>query len=59
MVCTGFNADRIRGILAAGMDATRGCQVEVVLKDIKTVQGEPERLREWVQIAREETERYA
>jgi hypothetical protein len=58
MVCMGFDPDRIRGILHAGMAVTRGCHVEVVLKDIKTVGGEPERLRNWVHIAREVTEHY-
>lgn len=58
MVCAGFDPDRIRGILHAGMEATHGCHVEVVLKDIKTVEGEPERLRDWVRITREVTAHY-
>lgn len=59
MVCVGFDPDRVRRILQAGVAAAAGCSVEVVLKDIKTVQGEPERLRDWVRIAREVTDHHA
>ena len=54
MVCCGFNEDRIRKIIREGLEITKGCQVEINLKDIITVQGEPQRLRRWVEIVREE-----
>ena len=38
---------------------TKGCVVEVIMKDISTVRYEPRRLWEWARIAAEETERYA
>ena len=33
------------------LDKTRGCVVEVIMKDISTVRDEPRRLREWADIA--------
>jgi len=39
------------------LQITLGCIREIILKDVETVHGEPERLAEWLQIAREEIER--
>lgn len=41
------------------LEKTRGCRVEIILKDISTVRYEPQRLWEWTNIATEEAERYA
>ena len=57
-VCTGFDADRIREDLGRELEACGDCSVEIVLKDIMTVQGEPARLIEWGRIAGEEAERF-
>ena len=38
------------------LDATRGTPVEIILKDIHTVRGEPHRLREWARMAMEMVE---
>lgn len=38
--------------------ATRGCAVEIIMKDISTVEGRPERLFEWARIAAETADRY-
>ena len=57
MVCVGFDADYVRSAIRQGLQDSRGCNVDVMLKDISTVQGHPERLKEWTQIAREEAER--
>lgn len=56
MVCASFDESRIRRIIRAGLAACRsnGCIVDITLKDIETVQGEPARLARWVRIAREE-----
>lgn len=59
MVCCGFEPDRIRRIVRDAMEASRGCHVDITLKDVETVQGEPERLRKWVRIVRDVTEGYA
>ena len=53
MVGYGFDSDRIRGILQRDLSACRGCQVDITLKDVETVQGDPERVRRWVEITRE------
>jgi hypothetical protein len=41
------------------MEACKGCRVTIHLKDVETVQGEPDRLRKWVQIVRNITDGYA
>jgi hypothetical protein len=53
MVCSGFEPETVRKALRAGLDATAGCHTDILLKDIQTVQGEPERLRHWARLARE------
>lgn len=53
MLSTGFEGARIRQILREGLAVSRGCHIEIVLKDVHTLEGHPERLFEWVQIARE------
>lgn len=52
-----FDAERIRGVLRRDLELTRGCRVEVVMKDNHTIRRDPRRLTEWVRIAREEAER--
>lgn len=56
MVATDFNESRIRQIIGDGLRACQGGVVNIHLKDIETVQGEPERLARWVQIVREVSE---
>ena len=50
-----FNEQAIRGHLQASVDvcARHGCPLELILKDISTVQREPKRLFEWARIAME------
>ena len=57
MVCTAWDEGRIRAILRDGLDACRGTIAHVHLKDVETVQGEPERLEGWTRIVREIAER--
>jgi hypothetical protein len=45
--------------LRSALQKTRGCHVEIILKDISTVRGEPERLWSWAEIAMEEVQRFA
>jgi len=59
MVGYGFDEDRIRKTIGHAMDATKGLHVHVLLKDIETVGGEPERLARWVRVAREVIEERA
>ena len=53
MVGYDFDPARIRRILRRDIGACSGCHVDITLKDVETVQGDPERVRRWVQIARE------
>jgi hypothetical protein len=53
LVGSSFNADGIRQELTTKLAAARGCNVEIILKDISTVCHEPRRLWEWARIARE------
>lgn len=52
MVGYGFDEDRIRRILTEDLTACRGCHVDITLKDVETVQGDPHRVRRWVEITR-------
>jgi hypothetical protein len=54
MICTAWDEPRIRRLLRAGLAATRDCHLVIHLKDIETVQGDPTRLRRWVEIVRSE-----
>lgn len=54
MVSYDFDEDRIRRILRRDLEACRHCHVDITLKDVQTVQGDPERVRRWVAITREE-----
>ncbi len=40
-------------------EKTKGCVVEVIMKDLHTVRGEVNRMWEWVDMARELSQEYA
>ncbi len=48
-----FDAGQTREYLGQALEATRGCVVEVILKDTHTCEHHPERFTEWTQVARE------
>jgi hypothetical protein len=52
-----FDEERVRAELREDLTITRGCRVEVIMKDVTTVRNDPQRAVRWVQIAREEAER--
>jgi len=54
-----WNPELARKELREALEKTQGCVVEVIMKDISTVRYEPQRLWEWADIAREETEMFA
>lgn len=58
-VCVGFNEKAIRADIRRTLAAARGGNIELILKDTHTIQNEPQRLKRWVQIAREEIEENA
>jgi hypothetical protein len=49
-----WNPQQARQNLREALEKTRGCVVEVIMKDISTVRYEPQRLWEWARIAMEE-----
>jgi len=53
MVGYGFNPQRIREMLKRDLAACGECHVDITLKDVETVQYDPERIRRWVEITRE------
>ncbi len=58
MICCGLYPDKIRRLVRESMEAMRGCYVDIHLKDVETVGGRPDLLREWVQIVRSITDEY-
>ncbi|NMA47559.1 MAG: hypothetical protein GX945_13445 [Lentisphaerae bacterium] len=53
MVGYGFSAERIRSILRRDLGYCRDSQVDITLKDVETVEGDPQRVRKWVEITRD------
>ena len=48
-----FDEDAIRGDLRHTVTVAKDCRVELIMKDVHTLNNEPERLPRWVEIARE------
>ena len=55
MVGYGFDPQRIRAILKRDLLACRAnnCHVDIVLKDVETVQNDPQRVGKWVELTRQ------
>ncbi len=56
-VTLGFDEDQTAREIRDGLDKSRGCVIDVVLKDIMHVGGDPNRLKRWVDIVRREAGR--
>lgn len=54
-----FDEALIRADIRRTLDVARGCSVEIIMKDVHTLAGKPERLGRWVAIVREEIDRAA
>ncbi len=59
MVSYGLDPDQVRGILRKDFAALKGTCFDITLKDVETVQGDPERIVEWVKIVRETIEDFS
>jgi hypothetical protein len=60
LISTGvFDEDVIRRDLRQTLEAARHCRLEIIMKDVHTLNNEPGRLARWVQIAREEVDKSA
>jgi hypothetical protein len=53
MVSYGFDPARIRALLTRDLRACRNNRVDITLKDVETVEGDPDRVRNWVRLVRE------
>jgi len=53
MVSYGFDPDRIRRILRRDLQFCRNGHTDITLKDVETVQADPDRVRSWVNVTRE------
>ena len=56
----GFSEALIRQDLRTTLSAAsrHSCRLEIIMKDVHTLNNEPWRLARWVQLAREESERH-
>ena len=52
-----FDPDRIRAYIRKTLQVAQGCVLEIILKDILTIDNDPERLKTWLKICREEIEK--
>jgi hypothetical protein len=52
--CEVISEDTIRKGIRVDLDATKGCHVEILMKDTSTVRHDPQRLVRWVEIVRDE-----
>ena len=56
MVSVGFDAVEVRRIIRQGLADSRGCNVEIMLKEILTIGGDASRLFKWSEVAVQEAE---
>ncbi len=57
MLAGEFHPDEVRASIRHTLAVTKGCVLEIILKDTHTCEHEPERFTQWLRIAREEIER--
>jgi len=58
MLVGSYNENHIRKYIHDALESTRGCVVEIILKDTHTLENHPERMHRWLKIAREEIARF-
>ncbi len=54
-----LDAERVRAGLRKALESTRGCRVEIIMKDNHTIGNNPQNVTAWCQMAREEAEAIA
>lgn len=59
MICCGFDPEHVRKVVRDAMEASKGCHVDITLKDVQTVEHDTSRLRRWVETVRSVTDDYA
>lgn len=56
LISTGvFDEEEIRADIRKTLTVAKGCRIELIMKDVHTLNNQPERLQRWVEIAREES----
>jgi hypothetical protein len=55
----GWDLEKVRAEIRDMLDKTRGCNVELIMKDTQTCRNDPRRPKDWTRIAMEEVERLA
>jgi|GEM_PF-1596794 len=53
-----WDPDFVRKNIRDTLEKTRGCVIELIMKDTHTCRNQPHRLSEWVRIAKEEAEKF-
>lgn len=56
MVSSGFDEQHVRKTIRQGLEDSRSCHIEIMLKEMMTVQGDLSRLFKWTEIARQEAD---
>jgi hypothetical protein len=51
--CCGFDPDYVRSSVREALELADGCHIDITLKDVETVQDQPERLLEWTRVVNE------
>ncbi len=60
LISTGrFDEEAIRADIRQTLEAAGDCRLEIIMKDVHTLNNEPERLSRWVQLVREEIDRHS
>lgn len=54
IVSSGFDETEVRQFVRSGLQSARGCQIEIMLKEVMTIQHDLSRLFRWTEIAQEE-----
>ncbi len=53
-----WDEDLLREDIRGTLRSANGCRTEIIMKDVHTLAGEPDRLARWVGLARDESERF-
>ncbi len=56
-ICANFDEEATRKYLRQGLEDSRDCHVDIMMKDITTLQGDMTRPKRWTDICREECDR--
>ena len=59
MIARGFDRDRVERLTREGLDACRGCHVDITIKDHQTLGGDFQNLVDWTKTVKTIAEEYA